>query len=94
MEERLLKLEREIQAIRGEIARKKLQQIDYPIDDISLRTIEDRLTALTWRNAGTTLKTQDINLTGNAQTITVPAAYTGTEVVLINGTQREIPYIA
>lgn len=73
---------------------RQVQQLSYPVEDATLHALRERLPYLEWYATGATAQTQSLNLTGNVQVIDVPAAYTGTEVVIINGNRREIPYIA
>jgi len=69
---------------------KKRQQISLPLDDPSRNIIG----GFQDEGAGSTTKTASINLTGDAETIIVPAPYIGTRSILIGGTRYEIPYIA
>lgn len=68
---------------------RKVQQITEPLDDNSRAVL--RVVQL--NSTGSATKTLDINLTGNVQTITVPAAYGGTVLIEAGGVTYEVPYI-
>lgn len=70
---------------------KELQQVSYPLDPVSKIVITDSLNPIVSTGTGSAT-TQSINLTGNAQTITVPAQPTGTVKVVINSVTYELLY--
>lgn len=91
MQEQLNRLENRIKELENILNNKKIQQISFPLDDTSKIIIQDRLNTVSTNGTGSAT-TQDINLTGNAQTITVPAQPTGTLKLVVNGTTYEILY--
>lgn len=66
---------------------RKKQALPYPVDDVS----KNALGVPIGKGAGSHALTQSINTAG--ATANVPAAYAGTELIDINGTTREIPYL-
>lgn len=90
MEQEIAQLKDQIAELMAWKEQKTKQQILFPLDDASRNTIGGVIPD----GAGATTKTLDLNLTGNAETITVPALYTGTILLLIDGVRYEIPYIA
>lgn len=72
---------------------RKKQQIAYPIDDVSISVIAERTRTVTTNGTGSTALTDSINLTGNAQTINVPKAYTDTILLVSQGVTYEVPYV-
>jgi len=91
MQEQLNRLENRIKELENILNNKKIQQISFPLDDTSKIIIQDRLNTVSTNGTGSAT-TQNINLTGNAQTITVPAQPTGTLKLVVNGTTYEILY--
>jgi hypothetical protein len=91
MEERLAQLEAEMAELRRENSERNVQQIKYPLDDIS-RTILG--TGLTSSGLGATDTTQTIAIASTPASIDVPAAYEGTILILSDGATYEIPYLA
>lgn len=91
MQEQLNRLENRIKELENILNNKKIQQISFPLDDTSKIIIQDRLNTVSTNGTGSAT-TQDISLTGNAQTITVPAQPTGTLKLVVNGTTYEILY--
>lgn len=85
MEERIKKLEQEIEELKTYVSDKKIQQISLPLDDTSTIIITDKINPPIPQSTSTA-PTQNISLTGNAQTITVPAQPTGSYGIKINGT--------
>lgn len=83
---------RQVSELYAWMEKRKEQQISYPLDDSSRNAISEG--SATPEGVGTATLIQTLALTGNAQNIDVPSAYVGTEKVRINGTVREIPYIA
>lgn len=71
------------------VQQKKNQQISYPLDLAS----KSALGAPVDGGPGSGATTQSINLTGSAQSINVPAAYTGYRILEIDGALYKIPYI-
>lgn len=71
-------------------AKKEKQQISFPVDEAS----KIALGVAFGDGLGSTGTTQSINLTGNAQTISVPADYSGTLYLVVDGVRYEIPFIA
>lgn len=72
---------------------RKKQQISLPLDDASREVIGNFV--LFESGAGNATLTQNINITGNPQTITVPAAFTDTIELKNQATGQiyEIPYL-
>lgn len=69
------------------MTRKKIQQIDFPLDDASKNNLK------TFVKTGTAASTtQTIALSGNAQNITPPAQPDGFLTGVIDGAQVYIPY--
>lgn len=65
--------------------------IPYPANDLT----KAALGVLNDRGSGSTGLTDTLALTGNAQNINVPKAYTGTELIdLGGGVVREFPYVS
>lgn len=91
MQEQLNRLENRIKELENILNNKRIQQISFPLDDTSKIIIQDRLNTVSTNGTGSAT-TQNINLTGNAQTITVPAQPTGTLKLVVNGTTYEILY--
>ena len=91
MNERILQLEAQVRELLEWKARKEQQQLIYPLDENSRNAIE--IDDFIDRGPGSATLTQSINLSGNAQTIVVPAAFTASRKVLIGGAEYEIPYI-
>lgn len=71
-------------------AEREQQQIRFPIDDASRKTIGGG----TSEGPGSSGLTQSISLTGGAESILVPSAYIGTELFVFEGIRYEIPYIS
>lgn len=69
---------------------RKVQQLSLPVDDAS----RNALGAAVGVGPGSTATSQSVNISTTPMSISVPAAYAGTEILVINGVQREIPYIA
>lgn len=72
------------------MTQRKQQQISQPLDDPSRNIIG----GLQDDGNGSSSLTQSINLSGNPETINVPAAYQDTRLILIGGIRYEIPYIS
>lgn len=89
MEERIKQLENQIAELIEWKRQREIQQISAPLDEAS----KNNLQSPTLVGAGSSSTTQNKNLSGDPQTITVPAAYAGTIVLNINGVQYEIPYL-
>lgn len=69
---------------------KEKQQINFPVDEAS----KISLGAAFGDGLGSTTLTEDLSLTGNAQSITVPAPYAGSVFIVVDGVRYEIPFIA
>lgn len=82
-------LETRLMAIEQYVESRNQQQIAYPLDDVSKGILP-----ISAQKTGTsTAATQNINLTGNVQTITVPAQPTGTVTVKFDdGTSYNLLY--
>lgn len=91
MQEQINNLQNRIKELENILNNKKIQQISFPLDDISKIIIQDKLNTVSTNGTGSAT-TQNINLTGNAQTITVPAQPTGTLKLVVNGITYEILY--
>lgn len=91
MQEQINNLQNRIKELENILNNKKIQQISFPLDDISKIIIQDKLSTVSTNGTGSAT-TQNINLTGNAQTITVPAQPTGTLKLVVNGTTYELLY--
>lgn len=84
--------QRKIDELYEDLQRRKLQQIAFPLDEASKESI-----GIYPFRAGTTALTQALNGTdsrGDTFSVTVPKAYTGSEIISVNGKLREFPYIA
>lgn len=71
-------------------AARERQQISFPLDDAS----RNSLGVPTFVGAGSSDRTDTVGVAATPTSISVPAAYVGTIIISINGTQYEIPYIA
>lgn len=78
---------RQLQEVYEWMQQRKFQQLSYPVDNAS----RDALRAVVGNGPGTTPLLQSISLSGNAQSINVPAAYQKTVVIIVDGAQYEIP---
>jgi hypothetical protein len=69
--------------------RKRVQQIDFPLDDAS------RVAANLYLKEGvsTTSLTQSIIISGDPETINVPAAYAGKLSAVLGGERYTIPFL-
>lgn len=66
------------------------QQLVAPLDDVSRAVLH----AATGLGFGSKLKTQSISVaTTPPSNITVPAAYSGTLILVIEGAQYEVPFL-
>lgn len=88
MDERIKKLERQVQDLLDYKAERIRQQLFFPVDDASKRV----LGAVVNNGDGASTKTQTINTAG--ATAVVPAPYLGTKFFLVDGSYKEFPYIA
>ena len=86
-EQRIQLLESQIRELLAWKERREAVQLQYPVDDQSKYALE----ALIWKDNGTAATT-DLNLTGNAQTITIPTLPDGVKLVDIKGEQIKIPF--
>lgn len=89
MQEQITKLQQQVDELLEWKRARQRQQISYPIDQASQNT----LGAAIGNGLGTHALTQNINLTGNPQTITPPAAYGGTIFLVISGETYEVPFL-
>lgn len=96
-EEQIKKLTGDVERLQGDVRTllafmqgKKLQQISLPLDDQSRIIIG----GVVDDGAGSSALTENRNLSGNPETITVPKAYTATRLIILDGTRYEIPIIA
>lgn len=64
------------------------QQLFAPVDDVTKAVIGAAL----GNGAGSHALTTTATVSGGS--VTVPAAYQGTRIILLDGTQYEIPYIS
>jgi hypothetical protein len=71
------------------MTQRKEHQIVYPLDDDSKVAIG----AVSSIKVGSKALTQSITIGAGGGSANVPAAYFGTIIVLVNGKQREIPYL-
>jgi hypothetical protein len=71
---------------------RKRQQISYPIDDVSLIAITDRLVSLLF-NGTTGGSLTQAYVDSGADTVTAPKAYAGRLKILANGTEYQVPYL-
>lgn len=90
MEERIKKLEAQLSDLMAWKAQRERQQIAYPLDTTS----ESIIGSTRYEGTGTAALIQTISLSGAAEDIDVPAAYSDTIVVSIGSTRVEIPIIA
>lgn len=66
-----------------------VQQISNPLDDPSRNLLQ----VPTFIAAGSATLTQSVSVPSTPTNITVPAAFSGTVLLLLDGTQREVPYL-
>ncbi len=69
---------------------KTIQQISNPLDVASRNLIggaEDN-------GAGSSSLTQSVSISGDPESINVPAAYAGTRFIILDGVRYEIPYLS
>jgi hypothetical protein len=71
---------------------RKVQQIAYPIDDVSVQAILERLGAPTFTGTSSSTLTQVYTDSG-LDTVTGPRAYSGRLILVINGTTYQVPYL-
>jgi hypothetical protein len=93
MEERVRQLEQQVRDLLAWISERNFQQIRYPLDEASRNTLAEEFTQVEDLGDGSTPLTQTINLSGNAETITVPRAYADTVLLKVGDTTYEIPYL-
>lgn len=86
-EQRIQLLEAQIRELLEWKQKREAVQLQYPIDDESKYALE----AFIWKDDGSA-GTTSIILTGNAQTIVVPATPDGVKIVDIKGEQIKVPY--
>lgn len=89
MEERLAKLEAQIAELSAWKTQREQQQVAFPLDDISKNIIG----GVIYDGAGSTDTTDDLSISGDPETVQVPASYDGTILLLVDGVRYEIPYI-
>jgi hypothetical protein len=89
----IVRLNLELNLISSWMEERKRQAIAYPIDDVSLYAISERLRTVVENGKGSTALTDTIALTGNAQNISVPKAYTDTILLISAGVTYEVPYV-
>lgn len=68
---------------------RQVQQISFPVDEAS----RNALGVVTRSGPGSSTKTQSVLVSGTPSSITVPAAYAGTIILLADGVPFEIPYL-
>lgn len=88
-EERITQLENLVKELTDWKNKREIQQISYPLDEASKNIVG----GLTYSSAGASSLTQTVNVPSTPTDISVPSAYSGTEIVVINGVLREIPYL-
>lgn len=71
------------------VQQRKAQQIQAPLDDASKNT----LGAATDGGAGSSDLTQSVSVSGDPESITVPAAFAGSRIIELGGSTFEIPYL-
>ena len=81
-------LEKQVAELMAWKQQKENQQISLPLDVASRGVI-----GIEPKGSGITALTQSVSVPTSPTSINVPKAYTGTELVRINGVVREIPYI-
>ena len=69
--------------------RREAQMLPYPLDDLSLLSITDRLDALTGTGTSTSSLTDTIDTSGPSAT--VPKAYNGRIILTYKGVTYHIP---
>lgn len=87
MNEELQQLKLQVQELLDWKKQKEEQQITYPLDVAS----KNALGAPYSEGAGSTTKTQSVNVTTTPTSITVPAAYVQTFILVVNGVRYEVP---
>ncbi len=87
--DRLDMLEEDMQVFTEWKKAREIQQLTNPVDAASINSLGAAVSV----GPGSIAKIQSIVVGSTPATISVPAAYIGTEILLINGALREIPYI-
>lgn len=87
-EERLAAAEAQIAQLMDWMRERQVQAIPFPLDDAS----RNSLNVLSTEGTLSSGLTQNKNLSGNAETITVPAAYAGTLTLVSEGVKYKVPY--
>lgn len=87
MNDELEQLKQQVAELYAWMQQRKEHQIVSPLDDDSRAAIG----AVSGTKPGSKTLTQVVGTAG--ATATVPAAYAGSEIVIIRGKQREIPYL-
>lgn len=79
-----------LQEVYDWVQARKQQQIAYPLDEASEQTINEK-SSIRPLQVGSASLTQSYTVVTGA--ITGPKAYAGTEIIIINGRNREIPFL-
>jgi hypothetical protein len=87
MNPELEQLKKRVADLEDFINERKEQQISNPLDVASRRIIG----APTFEAAGSTTLSQTLNLTGNAQQISLPTGFAQSVVLIIDGVRYEFP---
>lgn len=90
MEQEIQQLRKEVKELQEWKRSRERQQITFPLDIAS----KTALGAPYGEGSGSATLTQSISLTGNPQSISVPAAYNDTLILVVDGVKYEIPYLA
>jgi hypothetical protein len=87
--EEITNLKQQVQELLDWKAAREHIFISNPLDDISKINIG----AAIGNGLGSKTKTQSVAVASTPTNITVPAAYTGTVLLVIGGTTYEVPYL-
>lgn len=90
MEEELKQLKKQVAELLEWKRQKELQQIDFPLDQASRSVIGGAQD----EGAGESSLTQVVEVASAPTNINVPAAYSGTRLIVIGGVRYEIPYLS
>ena len=80
-------LQQQIDELKARLDARDIQQLKAPLDDVSKAVVGSPIS----NGAGSVPLTQTIGTAG--ATATVPAAYSGTRVLIIDGAPYNIPYL-
>lgn len=89
MEQRIRELEMMVAELMEWKRKRSVQQLSYPVDDAS----RNALGVATVTGRGAAALTQSVSVTTTPTSITVPAAYTDTILIVSEGNQYEIPIL-